>query len=99
VRSRWVITGDARITHQPRFGRPPDSAQGENALVGDCPNKEAAQIRHRCDPYCPDLPRLFLRGRKRADPAAPAEVAVPRALFQTILGAVAALRLGPPARC
>jgi hypothetical protein len=31
-----------------------------NAQVGDCPNKQAAQIQNRCDPYCPDLPRLFL---------------------------------------
>jgi hypothetical protein len=29
-------------------------------LVGDCPNKDSAQIQNRCDPYCPDLPRLFL---------------------------------------
>ena len=29
-------------------------------LVGDCPKRDAAQIQDRCDPYCPDLPRLFL---------------------------------------
>ena len=28
-----VMTGDARITHQPRFATPRDSAQGENALA------------------------------------------------------------------
>jgi hypothetical protein len=29
-------------------------------LVGECPHHDEAQIQHRCDPYCPDLPRLFL---------------------------------------
>jgi hypothetical protein len=29
-------------------------------LVGDCPHRDEAQIQTRCDPYCPDLPRLFL---------------------------------------
>ena len=29
-------------------------------LVLDCPNKDSPQIQNRCDPYCPDLPRLFL---------------------------------------
>ena len=29
--------------------------------IGDCPNREAAQIQNRCDPYCPDLSRLFYR--------------------------------------
>ena len=31
-------------------------------LVSDCPNKDSHQIQNRCDPYCPDLVRLFLPG-------------------------------------
>ena len=31
------------------------------AQVGDCPNRESTQIQERCDPYCPDLVRLFFR--------------------------------------
>jgi len=27
--------------------------------VGDCPKREGSQIQDRCDPYCPDLVRLF----------------------------------------
>jgi hypothetical protein len=30
-------------------------------LVGDCPRRDDHQIQNRCDPYCPDLVRLFLR--------------------------------------
>ena len=29
------------------------------AQVGDCPKREDAQMQNRCDPYCPDLVRLF----------------------------------------
>ena len=29
------------------------------AQVGDCPNTDSEQIQNRCDPYCPDLSRLF----------------------------------------
>jgi hypothetical protein len=36
--------------------------------VGNCPNKDAAQIQHRRVPHCPDLPRLFLPGRMQPDP-------------------------------
>ena len=31
------------------------------AQVGDCPHKDSAQLQNRCDPYCPDLARLFRR--------------------------------------
>ncbi len=31
------------------------------AQVGDCPKREAVQVQDRCDPYCPDLTRLFSR--------------------------------------
>jgi hypothetical protein len=39
----------------------PGAAMGHvmHALVGGCPNKESGQVQQRCDPYCPDLPRLF----------------------------------------
>jgi hypothetical protein len=29
-------------------------------LTGDCPRHDEQQIQNRCDPYCPDLTRLFL---------------------------------------
>jgi hypothetical protein len=29
-------------------------------LVGNCPKRDEQQIQNRCDPYCPDLVRLFL---------------------------------------
>jgi hypothetical protein len=29
-------------------------------LTGDCPRHNEQQIQSRCDPYCPDLVRLFL---------------------------------------
>jgi hypothetical protein len=29
-------------------------------LTGDCPRHDEQQIQNRCDPYCPDLVRLFL---------------------------------------
>jgi hypothetical protein len=31
------------------------------AQLGDCPHRDDAQLQHRCDPYCPDLARLFQR--------------------------------------
>jgi hypothetical protein len=39
----------------------PDAAMGAvmRAKVGDCPRRDAVQIQDRCDPYCPDLVRLF----------------------------------------
>jgi hypothetical protein len=30
-------------------------------LVGDCPHRDEQQIQNRCDPYCPDLVRLFYK--------------------------------------
>ncbi len=41
----------------------PGAAMGAvmRAQVGDCPKRDAAQIQERCDPYCPDLVRLFFR--------------------------------------
>jgi hypothetical protein len=27
--------------------------------IGSCPHRDDAQIQTRCDPYCPDLARLF----------------------------------------
>ena len=41
----------------------PNAAMGEvmRAQVGDCPKHDEAQIQNRCDPYCPDLVRLFFR--------------------------------------
>jgi hypothetical protein len=29
------------------------------AQIGECPNKDSSQIQNRCDPFCPDLARLF----------------------------------------
>jgi hypothetical protein len=29
------------------------------AQIGECPRRNDAQIQTRCDPYCPDLARLF----------------------------------------
>jgi hypothetical protein len=29
-------------------------------LVRDCSHRDEQQIQNRCDPYCPDLVRLFL---------------------------------------
>ncbi len=29
------------------------------AQIGDCPKKDSQQWYDRCDPYCPDLARLF----------------------------------------
>jgi len=39
----------------------PGAAMGYvlHAQVGDCQNKDSGQMPSRCDPYCPDLPRLF----------------------------------------
>ena len=41
----------------------PGAAMGEvmRAQLGDCPHKDSAQLQNRCDPYCPDLARLFRR--------------------------------------
>ncbi len=43
--------------------RGPNAAMGAvlRAQVGDCPKREAVQIQNRCNPYCPDLVRLFFR--------------------------------------
>jgi hypothetical protein len=30
-----------------------------HAQVGDCAKRNDMQIQNRCDPYCPDLVRLF----------------------------------------
>jgi hypothetical protein len=48
----------------------PGAAMGHvlHGLVGDCPNTDSEQLQKRCDPYCPDLPRLFLTSAA-ADPA------------------------------
>jgi hypothetical protein len=27
--------------------------------IGECSNRDSSQIQNRCDPYCPDLARLF----------------------------------------
>jgi len=27
--------------------------------IGDCPHRNDTQLQTRCDPYCPDLVRLF----------------------------------------
>ncbi len=32
-----------------------------HAQLSDCPHKDSAQLPHGCDPYCPDLARLFRR--------------------------------------
>jgi hypothetical protein len=39
----------------------PGAAMGHvlHAQVGDCPKRDSAQLQERCDPYCPDLVRLF----------------------------------------
>jgi hypothetical protein len=39
----------------------PDVAVGHimRAQIGECPNRDSSQIQNRCDPYCPDLARLF----------------------------------------
>ena len=39
----------------------PDTAMRHvmQAQIGECPNRDAAQIQNRCDPYCLDLVRLF----------------------------------------
>ena len=29
------------------------------AQIGACPNRDNAQLQNRCNPYCPDLVRLF----------------------------------------
>ena len=29
------------------------------AQIGACPNRHTAQLQNRCNPYCPDLVRLF----------------------------------------
>ena len=41
----------------------PGAAIGEvmRLQIGDCPHRNEAQIQNRCDPYCPDLARLFRR--------------------------------------
>ena len=31
------------------------------AQLGDCPHKDNALLQNGCDPYCPDLARLFRR--------------------------------------
>jgi hypothetical protein len=31
------------------------------AQLGDCPPKDEPQLQNRCDPYSPDLARLFRR--------------------------------------
>jgi hypothetical protein len=31
------------------------------AQIGECQNRDSIQLRKRCDPYCPDLVRLFFR--------------------------------------
>jgi hypothetical protein len=48
----------------------PDAAMGHvlRAQVGDCPNNDSDQAHKRCDPYCPDLPGLFLNST-RSPPA------------------------------
>jgi hypothetical protein len=39
----------------------PDVAVGHimRAQIGECQNRDSSQIKNRCDPYCPDLARLF----------------------------------------
>jgi hypothetical protein len=39
----------------------PGAAMGHvlHSQVGDCPQRDSGQIQRRCDPYCPDLVRLF----------------------------------------
>jgi hypothetical protein len=32
---------------------------GAQAEIGDCPDRDSAQIQNRCDPYSPTLGRLF----------------------------------------
>jgi hypothetical protein len=41
----------------------PNASMGEvmRAQIGECPKRESTQIQERCDPYCPDLVRLFFR--------------------------------------
>jgi hypothetical protein len=34
-------------------------AEVMRAQIGDCPKRDDAQIQNRCDPYSPDLVRLF----------------------------------------
>lgn len=35
------------------------------AQIGDCPRRDDVQIQNRCDPFCPDLSRLF--GKLKTD--------------------------------
>jgi hypothetical protein len=46
----------------------PDVSVGRimHAQIGERPNKDSAQIQNSCDPYCPDLVRLFLQPRPEA---------------------------------
>jgi hypothetical protein len=39
--------------------------------VGDCPKRENAQTQNRCDPYCPDLVRLFRSGTEDGSKKSP----------------------------
>jgi hypothetical protein len=41
------------------FGQDARMRDVMRAQVGDCLKRDDAQIQNRCDPYCPDLVRLF----------------------------------------
>jgi hypothetical protein len=71
VAARGAETIDIRCSRCDRHGRlsvarlmaehGPNAAMGHvmRAQVGDCQNRDSAQIQNRCDPFCPDLARLF----------------------------------------
>lgn len=53
--------------------------------IGDCPHKDSVQIQNCCDPYCPDLARLFRRRDDRpccSPPGRSPAIAPPREPFR-----------------
>jgi hypothetical protein len=42
-----------------KHGRRGNMSKWVSDLKGDCPNRDAPQLRDRCDLICPDLPRII----------------------------------------
>jgi hypothetical protein len=74
VAARGATTLEIRCRRCDRHGRlsvarllaqfGPEAAMRDimQAQVGACPNRSNAQLQNRCNPYCPDLVRLFGAG-------------------------------------